>query len=132
MLAALAEAQAKTVKPGRPKEEETRYNIPNLKRGTSTEETLRRIANDAPNVLERYEAGEFASVAAAARAAGIKVGQSPLQKLRSVQHPGATTETNCGNHLTEQKAPDVRCQFSGGRLNRPEILAKLINLQLSI
>ena len=65
-------------------------------------------------------------------AAGIKVGQSPLQKLRSVQHPGATTETNCGNHLTEQKAPDVRCQFSGGRLNRPEILAKLINLQLSI
>jgi hypothetical protein len=71
MLASLAEAQAKTVKPGRPKETETRYNTPNLKRGTSMEATLRRIANDAPEVLERYEAGEFKSVAAAARVARI-------------------------------------------------------------
>lgn len=80
MLAALAEAQAKTRPQGKHSPHE--YNVP-MKKGNSSEATLRKLAQHAPEVLARYEAGEFKSVAAAARAAGIKVGQSPLQKLRS-------------------------------------------------
>jgi hypothetical protein len=77
MQTALAEAQAKTVKPG------AHHDQIMMKQGKSAEYLLRRIAKEAPEILPRYEAGEFKSVAAAARAAGIKVGQSPLQKLRS-------------------------------------------------
>jgi hypothetical protein len=43
---------------------------------------LRRLAREAPDILNRYEGGEFKSAAAAARAANFKVGSTELQKLR--------------------------------------------------
>jgi hypothetical protein len=42
------------------------------KRGNRAKYRTARIARDAPEVLERMKAGEFASVAAAERAAGLK------------------------------------------------------------
>jgi hypothetical protein len=62
------------------------------KRGSLKKYLLARLERDAPLVLKRYEAGEFRSAAAAARAAGIKVGQSPLQKLRSAWKSASTEE----------------------------------------
>ena len=44
------------------------------KQGTGSEYLLRRLAKTAPDILDRYEAGEFKSVRAASIAAGhIKV-----------------------------------------------------------
>jgi hypothetical protein len=45
---------------------------------------LRRLARRAPEILYRYERGEFKSVRAAALAAGIIKEKSTLEQLRSV------------------------------------------------
>lgn len=42
---------------------------------------LRRLARDRPDILAAYERGEYATPTAAARAAGIKVGPTPLEAL---------------------------------------------------
>ena len=48
--------------------------IDRVKQGTGSEYLLRRLAKTAPDILDRYEAGEFKSVRAASIAAGhIKV-----------------------------------------------------------
>lgn len=52
-----------------------------VKQGTGSEYLLRRLAKTAPDILDRYEAGEFKSVRAASIAAGhIKVA-TVLQRL---------------------------------------------------
>lgn len=64
------------MKGGGPKKaEETRDIITGLsdERGTSSAYLLRRLARAAPATLAAYEAGEFSSARAAAKAAGIPV-----------------------------------------------------------
>ena len=70
--------QAVEVRQGQPKKESNVDNInitSSVKRGgTGSEYLLRRLAKTAPDILDRYEAGEFKSVRAASIAAGhIKV-----------------------------------------------------------
>lgn len=48
----------------------------------TTGRLIGRLKRDHPDILAGYERGEFKSAAAAARAAGIKVGPTPLQSLR--------------------------------------------------
>jgi hypothetical protein len=50
-------------------------------RGTGSDYLTRRIARDAPEVLERMKAGEFKSVRQAARAAGIVKDPPPVEKV---------------------------------------------------
>ena len=51
---------------------------------TSRSYLLRRLARQMPEILGRYERGEFKSVRAAALAAGIIREKTPLEILRSV------------------------------------------------
>ena len=71
-----ARAQAVEVRQGQPKKESNLSNRKNTFQhgGTGSEYLLRRLAKTAPDILDRYEAGEFKSVRAASIAAGhIKV-----------------------------------------------------------
>ena len=71
-----AREQAVEVRQGQPKKESNPDNIRNTfhSGGTGSEYLLRRLAKTAPDILDRYEAGEFKSVRAASSAAGhIKV-----------------------------------------------------------
>ena len=71
-----AREQAVEVRQGQPKKESNPDNIRNTfhSGGTGSEYLLRRLAKTAPDILDRYEAGEFKSVRAASIAAGhIKV-----------------------------------------------------------
>jgi hypothetical protein len=52
--------------------------------GTSAAYRLRRLAREAPEILEAYERGEFKSVTAAVRAAGIERKENPLTALRRI------------------------------------------------
>ena len=81
-------------KRGRPKKGEEKGADSTLKRGSESAKYLlaRLVRDHHDDILARYEAGEFKSVAAAARVAGIKVGQSPLQKLRSAWKAASETE----------------------------------------
>lgn len=78
LQALLAEAQAEC----QPQGKHHQYNVL-MSQGNSSKKILRKLKRRAPEIFERYKAGEFSSVRAAAKAAGIKVGQSPLQALRS-------------------------------------------------
>lgn len=49
--------------------------------GPTAAHLLRRLAREAPDILARYERGDFKTATAAARAAGFKVGPTELQKL---------------------------------------------------
>ena len=71
-----ARAQAVEVRQGQPKKESNLSNGKNTFQhgGNGSEYLLRRLAKTAPDILDRYEAGEFKSVRAASIAAGhIKV-----------------------------------------------------------
>ena len=71
-----AREQAVEVRQGQPKKESNRSNGTNTLQtsGNGSEYLLRRLAKTAPDILDRYEAGEFKSVRAASIAAGhIKV-----------------------------------------------------------
>jgi hypothetical protein len=73
-----AREQAVEVRQGQPKKESNVDNVnitSSVKRGgNGSEYLLRRLAKTAPDILDRYEAGEFKSVRAASIAAGhIKV-----------------------------------------------------------
>jgi hypothetical protein len=71
MQAELAKAQAEHRKRGRPKKENSAHGT-NLTRGSNkADHLLRRLARDHPIILRRYEKGEFKSVRAAAKAAGL-------------------------------------------------------------
>lgn len=70
----LAGTQAVTVEQGRPKKESNVYDInilPIKRGGTGAPYLLRRLAKTEPAIVKRYQAGEFASVRAAAIEAGI-------------------------------------------------------------
>lgn len=54
------------------------------KGGNKSDYLTARIARDRPDVLERMKRGEFSSVAAAAREAGIKKDPSTLTKLKNL------------------------------------------------
>lgn len=78
-----AREQAVEVRQGQPKKESNRSNGTNTLQtsGNGSEYLLRRLAKTAPDILDRYEAGEFKSVRAASIAAGhIKVA-TVLQRL---------------------------------------------------
>jgi len=64
------------------KEENQGDNVTLIDRGNSTGYLAARLARDAPDVLERLEAGEFKSVRAAAKAAGIVKDPAPIAQLR--------------------------------------------------
>jgi hypothetical protein len=66
MRGALARAQVEHRKPGAHHD-----NIMMSRQGTSAAYLLRRLARDHPEILAAYEAGEFPSVRAAAKEAGI-------------------------------------------------------------
>jgi hypothetical protein len=53
-----------------------------LKQGKTDDHLLRRLARRHPEIMSRWEHGEFATVRDAARAANIKVDPTPLQILR--------------------------------------------------
>jgi hypothetical protein len=61
-------------------------------RGNSSPYRLRRLAREAPEILEAYERGEFKSVAAAARAAGFEKTEKPLTVLRRIWKKASTKE----------------------------------------
>lgn len=48
----------------------------------SADRIVARLKRDHPDIADRLARGEFKSAAAAARAAGIRAGSTPLQKLR--------------------------------------------------
>lgn len=76
--------EQKAVESGRPPKDEKRSNRTNIQTsGTGAEYLLRRLAKTAPEFVDRYEAGEFPSVRAAAIAAGIVKVPSVLDKLRT-------------------------------------------------
>jgi hypothetical protein len=66
------------------KSEEIQVDNINLKStgGTSSEYLTARIARDNPAILEKMKAGEYPSVRAAARAAGVLKETSPLDLLK--------------------------------------------------
>jgi hypothetical protein len=81
----LAKAQAECVKAGRPRKDENAPDGHNCSRGgSSPENLLRRLAHSHPDILARYEAGEFESVRAAAREAGIVREPTPLEEAKQI------------------------------------------------
>jgi hypothetical protein len=54
---------------------------PPIKRGANTADLTSRLARDHPQVLARLQAGEFPSVRAAAKAAGLIPEWTPLEQL---------------------------------------------------
>lgn len=60
------------VKQGRPSAGEKVYNVNHLGKGNSTDYTLRRLARERPDLLDKFESGEI-SANAAAIAAGFRV-----------------------------------------------------------
>jgi len=71
-------------------------NVNPVKGGNSTDYTLRRLARDCPEMLDRIESGEL-SVNAAAIAAGIRKVDTPdekaLKALRKADNPDEVWET---------------------------------------
>lgn len=57
-------------------------NVTSTRRGNDTDYTLRRLARDAPELLDKIQSGEL-SVNAAAIKAGIRKKPSPLDNLRA-------------------------------------------------
>jgi hypothetical protein len=74
---------ARDAKSGRPTNGEKVDNIYLNKGSTTAERIVAKLKRDHPDIAKRLADGEFKSARAAALAAGIKVGQSPLQALRS-------------------------------------------------
>ena len=58
-------------------------NITSFSRGTSADYLARRIARDRPDILERMKAGDYKSVRAAAKEAGIVKDKTPLQHVQT-------------------------------------------------
>jgi hypothetical protein len=88
---------ATTIQPGTKSDLELPYNVRKLSEqggdgGNSTSYRLRRLAREAPEILEAYERGEFKSVAAAARAAGFEKTEKPLTVLRRIWKNASTKE----------------------------------------
>lgn len=52
--------------------------------GNSSGYLLRRLARDHPDILDRYEAGEFKSVRAAAKVAGIVKELTPFEQVQKL------------------------------------------------
>lgn len=74
-------------------EEEDVFTTPPVQRGsTNSDYLLRRLARDAPEVLERVKAGEFRSARAAAIAAGII---KPVPTIRLVDDPTKVAAAIC-------------------------------------
>jgi hypothetical protein len=66
----------------RPRKDEERPKVSRASaRGETAEYLTRRIARDRPDVLERMKRGEFRSVRAAAKAAGLVRDLTPLEQL---------------------------------------------------
>lgn len=92
MQAELARAQVKHRGPGgdrkseeyRIKHKQLMNDRPKLKPGETSAYLLRRIERKRPDVLKRYEAGEFKSVKAAAREAGIVKQPKPFDQVRKL------------------------------------------------
>lgn len=85
---------------------------------------LRRLAREAPDILARYERGDFKTATAAARAAGFKVGPTELQKLhRAWRH--ATPEQRASFlaeiRIDRRSARDDDRQLDGGVAVIPEL-----------
>ncbi len=86
MLAELAGTQARTIKP-RARTDLTAAEKPQLRNqgGESSEKLLRRIARARPDLLARYEAGEFDNVRDVAKAAGmIKPSLTPFETVEKL------------------------------------------------
>jgi hypothetical protein len=68
-----ARTQAKYVRAGKPTTDENHAGGMNLKQGSNnTTYLLRRLARENKDILDAYQRGEYLSVTAAARAAGLK------------------------------------------------------------
>jgi hypothetical protein len=80
-LAAAKGKDESEIGPGRPNMEQNHRDSMNLAQGNTDNHLLRRLARDHAEIMKRYEAGEFPTVRAAARAAGIKVDPTQLQIL---------------------------------------------------
>lgn len=76
--------QSEHATPGRPSDAETLSNGKDIQGGgNGAEYLLRRLAKTAPEFVDRYEAGEFPSVRAAAIAAGIVKVPTVIDRLRT-------------------------------------------------
>jgi hypothetical protein len=82
---------------------------------------LRRLARDHPEILDRYEAGEFPSVRAAAREAGIVKDISPFEQVRRL------LEKHAGSFTASQKAPEVPHRGWTCALVRREARGRLVS-----
>ena len=72
-------------------------------RGTTSEYILARIAKDRPDILERYESGEFKNAAAAARAAGIELAKRKRTVILG-DNVERVADTILGHYTEEQLA----------------------------
>jgi hypothetical protein len=73
------------------------YNIRKLSEnghdgGTSAQRLLRKMAREHPDVLDRYKAGEFKSVRAAAKEAGIVKDVKPFDQIKKLLPKLTATE----------------------------------------
>lgn len=65
-------------------EQDKFYNVKLTKSGNSTDYLARRIAKNRPDILARMQAGEFPSVRAAAKEAGIIKDKTTLEQLSTL------------------------------------------------
>jgi hypothetical protein len=80
---------------GRPRKDEEKGNHVTFfdgDRGNNAAYLTARLARDHPDVLARLEAGEFSSVRAAAKVAGIVKDQTPLQAIQRTWRQASADE----------------------------------------
>ncbi len=68
------------------------YNVTSKDRGNQADYLARRIARDRPDILEGMKRGEYRSVRAAAKEAGIVKEPTPLQRLHTAWRQASQTE----------------------------------------
>lgn len=99
-VADITRQQAQTVKAGirtdlRPHKDVMRLST---KQGNNSVYTLRRTARNSPETLAAFKRGEFSSVAAAARAAGISVQERSALEVLQAARPNPLRSANALRH----------------------------------
>ena len=96
----LAGTQAVTVKQGQPKKESNVDHINIIRGGTGAPYLLRRLAKTEPAIVKRYQAGEFASVRAAALVRRIQWG-TPVSSMGDTSAINGGHQCRHGGHRVQ-------------------------------